>query len=165
MALPFEDRLFFAGEATHPMISRPPTAPTTAAFASRSKRSQPLARQPGSTEDLPLLNRLNFSQVMQSHELEMCRGLGMDFCRVALWMQSSSANCGLADRSRPAGAPETDIVAGFCDRCVAAGISLDRTCLSIRSIQSTKGACFAGAIQTNPRCTSTAAPGSRGLMQ
>ena len=25
-----------------------------------------------------------------------------------------------------AGAPETDIVSGFCDRCVAAGISLDR---------------------------------------
>ena len=25
-----------------------------------------------------------------------------------------------------AGAPETDIVAGFCDRCVAAGISLGR---------------------------------------
>ena len=40
-----------------------------------------------------------------------------------------------------------------------------RTCLSTRSIQSTKGACFAGAIQTNPRCTSTAAPASRGLMQ
>ena len=39
------------------------------------------------------------------------------------------------------------------------------TCLSTRSIQSTKGACFAGAILTNPRCTSTAAPASRGLMQ
>ena len=60
-----------------------------------------------------------------------------------------------------AGTPETDIVSGFCDRCVAAGTSAwsRATCLSTRCIRSTKVACSAGAmVRTKPRCTNMAAP-------
>ena len=113
-------------------------------------KEQVLRRPVETTGQKQTLRPLNQSPCEPVHE--GLYNIGMNeasFIALSAWLTQA----GLA------GTSETDIVSGFCDRCVAAGLPLARSqVLSTRSIRSTKVACSAGdRVRTKPRC-SLAAP-------